>query len=318
MISTGVCENDRYTCEVSRIGGCWETNRFIVFCSILLEIINIKGTNASRFLSNEGTGFDKLLSRWPDGITSLGGRGLLGYGAPGRRRQEADPKSSLLAPTSAPAHGHAHAECHSCAMTRPSKPTRTPLRNQPAQETAENSGLESSLADPTAPQRQVFLRVWPSSAPLPAGDGSQHPSPLSSLLKSKKKDVPRGTRGDPGLGSSESSAGARSLGPTARWARADGERPSGRPRPSRPHRGSSRILVAPGPRLVGSGRAREQAAAVRPRSSRPRPRRFALPPPRSGDAGRVRHYPGPRERPRNVSLCRSRRRHGRAVSPVGP
>lgn len=142
----------------------------------------------------------------------------------------------------------------------------------------------------------MFLRVWPSPAPLPAGDGSQHPSPLSSLLKSKKKDVPRGTRGDPGLGSSESSAGARSLGPTARWARADGERPSGRPRPSRPHRGSSRTLVAPGPRLVGSGRAREQAAAVRPRSSRPRssrprPRRFALPPPRSGDGGRVRRSP---------------------------
>lgn len=151
--------------------------------------------------------------------------------------------------------------------------------------------MESSLADPTAPQRQVFLRVWPSPAPLPAGDSSQHPSPLSSLLKSKKKDVPRGTRGDPGLGSSESSAGARSLGPTARWARADGERPSGRPRPSRPHRGSSRTLVAPGPRLVGSGRAREQAAAVRPRSSRPRPRRFALPPPRSGDGGRVRRSP---------------------------
>lgn len=184
MISTGVCENDRYTCEVSRIGGCWETNRFIVFCSILSEIVNIKGTNASRFLSNEGKGFDKLLSRWRDGITSLGRRGLLGYGAPGRRRQEADPKSSLLAPTSAPAHGHAHAECHSCAMTRPSKPPPHPT----AEPTGPRDSRELGLGkQPGRPHRSPEAGV-PACVALARASacGRRLSAPESPLLFAEK------------------------------------------------------------------------------------------------------------------------------------
>lgn len=65
------------------------------------------------FLLNREKGFDKLLYLWLIGVTSLGRSGLLGYGLPGSRRQETDSKSSLLAPASASAPTHAHAECHS-------------------------------------------------------------------------------------------------------------------------------------------------------------------------------------------------------------